>query len=157
MCYLRWYINLKSLRVANDSERHLLTIRNKATSCLTDWVTRQASVPTQRWDSRRIDTSRWRQGAVGDLAVENLAVKNFAVGTFGGQDFLRSGHFPVCIFFWSWWLDQQFLLVNVWSILRLNMLNFGLYMLNFGLYFFIINIQYIFKIICIFLYIYCVI
>ena len=36
---------------------------------------------------------------VGNLAVRNLVVKNFAVGTFGGQDFLRSGHFPVCIFF----------------------------------------------------------
>ena len=125
-----------------------LLIRWHSQSCYL--ALNSSTVPTQRWDSRRIDTSRWRQGAVGDLAVENLAVKNFAVGTFGGQDFLRSGHFPVCIFFWSWWLDQQFLLVNVWSILRLNML-------NFGLYFFIINIQYIFKIICIFLYIYCVI
>ena len=66
-----------------------------------------------------------------------------AVRIFRGWDISRSGHFPVCIYFWSLWLDQQFLLVNVWSILRLNMLNFGLYI-------FIINIQYIFKIICIF-------
>ena len=46
--------------------------------------------------------------AVGNFAVGNLAVKNFAVGTLGGQDFLRSGHFPVCIFFYLGGLINNF-------------------------------------------------